>query len=357
MPWLSSSFADAAPRLWALGSEPWAALGVMEMVAAWGLGILIDAVVGDPPNRWHPVAWFGRFVEPWRRWIARGGGARSPRLAFVVGLVVAVGYPLAALWVGGLALGVAQALPGPLGPTLHFGLLVFASTTVFAVRGLGRAARELRDALDAYVQSERDEDLAWARHRLGALCSRDATVLGVGDLATGGVASVAENASDSAVAPAFWFAVGGLPAAWLYRCVNTLDACVGYRGRFEYFGKAAARVDDLLNWVPARLCSWLMLLYVGLRAPARAREGWAILRRDGASTPSPNGGRPMAAMAGVLGRRIDKPGTYVLGDRRSVATIADLDRAWSIAAPVMWGALSIAPVVFLLRVWVVCVSS
>ena len=160
-------------------------------------------------------------------------------------------------------------------------------------------------------------------------CSRDASALGPAELAGASIESVAENASDSVVAPLFYYAVFGLPGAVVYRAVNTLDAMVGYRGRYEYLGKASARFDDVLNFIPARLTALLLLGAGGVLGGSVAR-GMAIWRRDGASTESPNAGRPMAVMAGLLGVRLEKAGHYDLGDADVALTAAHIEAAWRI---------------------------
>src|SRR4029077_4357780 len=152
-------------------------------------------------------------------------------------------------------------------------------------------------------------DLAAARQGLASLCSRDPAALDGPALAAATIESLAENASDSVVAPLFYFALFGIPGAVFYRAVNTLDAMIGYHGRYEYLGKAAARFDDLLNLIPARLTAWL-LLGAGSLTAADATRGWSICRRDGGNTESPNAGRPMAAMAGLLGVELVKAGHY-----------------------------------------------
>src|SRR5207302_5219298 len=138
-----------------------------------------------------------------------------------------------------------------------------------------------------------------ARAALRALGGRDASQLDGEALVAGAIQSLAENASDSFVAPLFYYLLAGVPGAVAYRAVNTLDAMIGYRGKYEALGKAAARLDDLANLVPARLTAGLLLL-AGWLGGRDVAAGWRVLRRDGAKTPSPNGGRPMAVMAGLL---------------------------------------------------------
>ena len=152
--------------------------------------------------------------------------------------------------------------------------------------------------------------LAAARARLPSLCGRDPEVLDAAGIARAGVESMAENTSDAVVAPLFWGAVAGVPGLLGYRAVNTLDAMVGYRSaRYQRFGWAAARLDDLANLVPARVCAWL---FVGL-APAvggSPRAALAAWRRDAAGHPSPNAGPVEAAAAGALGVSLGGPTAY-----------------------------------------------
>jgi adenosylcobinamide-phosphate synthase len=166
---------------------------------------------------------------------------------------------------------------------------------------------------------------------LRSLCSRDPSTLTEDELLAGTVESLAENASDSFVAPLFYYVLLGVPGAIGYRAVNTLDAMIGYRGKLETLGKFAARLDDVANWIPARLTALLFLL-VGRLFGGDVSQGWRILRRDGGKTPSPNGGRPMAAMAGLLGVCLDKAGVYSLGDARHALTGEVARRAWHVVA-------------------------
>src|SRR6185436_6409500 len=168
-------------------------------------------------------------------------------------------------------------------------------------------------------------DLPGARATLAwHLVSRPTMDLGEGEVAAATVESVAENLTDSIVAPAFLYLAFGLPGAMVYRAINTADAMIGYRdGALEYFGKVAARLDDVLNFVPARLGGLACVLAAG---PGRATEAWRILRRDRLQTASPNAGWPMAAMAGALGVVLEKPDTYRLGDGAWPAR-ADIARA------------------------------
>ena len=289
------------------------------------LAFALDRAFGEPPDRLHPVAWIGKVVVVGRDWALCAGR----RGQLVRGALLALGVPTAA---GLIAYASTRAVaPWPLATLFTTALLL---KPMFAVRALREAASAVRDALDR-------GDLAGARRGLASLCSRDAAGLTERALIAATIESVAENASDSIVAPLLFFACFGLPGAAFYRAVNTLDAMIGYHGRFEYAGKASARLDDLLNLVPARLTAAL-LLAGGLFAGADARRGLAVLRRDGGRTESPNAGRPMAAMAGLLGLRLEKEGHYALGDAGREPRAADIAAAWRIVSLASLGALLLA---------------
>ncbi|WP_100226757.1 CobD/CbiB family cobalamin biosynthesis protein, partial [Rubrivivax gelatinosus] len=156
------------------------------------------------------------------------------------------------------------------------------------------AWRMLRDEVAAVDAAFMAGGLPAAQQRLRNLCSRDVERLDAREVRETAIETLAENLNDSVVAPLFWFCVAGLPGAWAWRAVNTLDAMWGYRGRWEWAGKWSARADDVLGWLPARLTA-LMLW--------RPSLGFAPLAHEAARTPSPNGGWPMGAMALRLGRR------------------------------------------------------
>jgi adenosylcobinamide-phosphate synthase len=277
------------------------------------VAIAVDILFGDPPNAAHPVAWMGRLANTAVRRAPTAGPARQLTAGALI-VVVVFAVSLGALFV------VDRVTAST--PTLAFWLGAAVLTCMFAIKGLGAAGRVVRDAL---ASGRIDE----ARGGLSALCSRDASALSESELAAASVESLAENLSDSFVAPLLAYALFGLPGAVIYRAANTLDAMIGYRGRYEYLGKAAARLDDLLSLIPARLTAGL-LLTAGALTKSDVNGGWRILRRDRARTASPNAGWPMATMAGLLGVCLSKPGHYQLGDDGRPATVADIDRAWRI---------------------------
>lgn len=282
----------------------------VSLLVAFGL----DAAFGEPPNVLHPVVWMGAAIGRGRSWALSGSRASQ----FAKGAIVATTIPAASA-------SAAYALVAALAAHPLFALLAtsLALKPMFAVRALGDAAFRVRDALDA-------GDVPAARQALGSLCSREAHELDPDALVAATIESVAENTSDSVVAPLFYFATFGLPGAAFYRAANTVDAMMGYRGKLEWAGKAGARLDDVLNLLPARLTA-LLLVLAGALTGANARRGIATWRRDARLTASPNAGRPMATMAGLLGVRLEKRGCYSLGDAMIPLVASDITRAWRVA--------------------------
>ena len=288
----------------------------MQEAVVWLAGALLwDRLLGEPPAALHPVVWIGRVIG----WLERRARRGSALLELAQGAALAVVVPAVFAGLTGLVL---LGLAGT--PWLRLPVGIWLLKSSFAIRELGVAADGVRLALAG-------GDLAAARAALRSLCSRDAQALDAQQVAAGAVESVAENASDSVVAPLLCFALFGLPGAIAYRAINTADAMIGYHGRYEYLGKAAARLDDLVNWVPARLTAGLLLLAGGIHGHP-ARRGWHVLRRDGGKTQSPNAGRPMAAMAGLLGVRLEKPGHYALGDATGPVNAASIAQAWRLVS-------------------------
>ncbi|MEX2148274.1 MAG: adenosylcobinamide-phosphate synthase CbiB, partial [Candidatus Rokuibacteriota bacterium] len=219
-----------------------------------------------------------------------------------------------------------------------------ALTTMLSLRDLARAARGVQAAL-------RRGDLDGARAAVGRdLVSRPTALLGPGQVAAAAIESVAENLTDSVVAPVAFYLVFGLPGAFAYRAVNTADAMIGYRqGALEHFGKVAARLDDALNFVPARLAALAIAASAGAGG-GRARGAWQTMRAQHGRTASPNAGWTMAAMAGALGVRLEKPGHYVLGAGAAPTPedIATAVRIMTVAATVAIASMALSAV--LLRV-------
>jgi adenosylcobinamide-phosphate synthase len=256
------------------------------------LGAAADLLLADP-RRGHPVAGFGSLAGRLERRIWRDD--RTTGAAYAGGLVAAA---------AGLGVALDRATRGR--PVVRAGATAVVTWTVLGGTSLGRAATTLQKHLA-------DGDLAAARAALPTLAGRDPSGLGEAELARATIESVAENTADAAVGPLFWGAVAGLPGLLAYRAANTLDAMVGHRSpRYERFGWAAARTDDVLGWLPARLTAALTVVCAPL-AGGDARGALRTWRADGAAHPSPNAGRCEAATAGALGVRLG--GRNVYGSR------------------------------------------
>jgi adenosylcobinamide-phosphate synthase len=293
--------------------------------AGLALGAAADLLLADP-RRGHPVAGFGQAAAALERRLWRDSRAAG------------AGYALLAV---GTATGLGTALHRLTAahPVARTAVTAVVTWAVLGGTSLDRAATTMAGHLDA-------GDLPAARVHLPTLAGRDPRDLGEPELVRATVESVAENTSDAAVAPLFWGAVAGLPGLLGYRAANTLDAMVGYRSaRYARFGWASARLDDVLNWAPARLTAALTVLIAPV-AGGSAAGAWRTWRRDGAAHPSPNAGRCEAALAGALGVRLGGRNVYgsrveerpALGDgqppvRGDVRRATRLSRAvWTTAA-------------------------
>ena len=289
------------------------------------VALAVDRILGEPPARLHPVVWMGHGLARTGAWVqartlqdpaapdykAFWLGAlvwiAQAAMIFVVAWILQMAMAGHAWWLQGLWLGVL------LKPLMAWALLRREVQAVEAALG---------ESLDA------------GRARLRYLVSRDVTTLNETQVIESAIETLAENLNDSVVAPLFWFVLLGLPGAALFRFANTADAMWGYPGvyppddqgrNWAWAGKWAARVDDALGWVPARITAVLILLVGG-------GHGARQLAQEAARTPSPNSGWPMAAMALALDVRLAKPGGYVLHANGRLARPLDTGRAVAYAS-------------------------
>jgi adenosylcobinamide-phosphate synthase len=295
--------------------------------------LAVDMLLGEPPTAFHPTVWFGR-------WIAVGR-ARSkctaPRRSLVQGGALTLGV-LALAAIGGAAIDalLASLLSGQLGA--HAGTLArgAALKPALSLRPLLDAGRAVEHALRAGRLEEARRLTSWH------LVSRDTRTLPASEVAGAAISSLAENLGDSVIGPLLAFRAGGLSAAYAYRALNTADSMLGYRTQdLEWFGKCAARADDVANWIPARLSALLVACAapLGGGSPERA---FSVALSDAGRTPSPNAGWPIAAMAGALDVRLTKRGVYTLHASGRAPGAADIRRARGIVlGAAMLGALTL----------------
>ena len=322
-----------------LAAQPLA--GAACVLLAVLVALMVDALWGEPPARWHPVVWMGRALDALGLRIAppapTGRDLKCFWLAALSWCALAALFLIVAAVLQAAVLGALEPARQPASPALQswlngpgvdMGVVLQAGYGLVAALLLGLLLKPLL-AL-ALLQSEVHaveaalaESLQAGRARLAWLVSRDVAQLSSDEVRQSAIESLAENLNDSVVAPLFWFVLLGLPGAALYRFANTADAMWGYPGLrggryWQWAGKWAARADDVLSWLPARITA-LLLVLAGGGVPLRK------LAQEARKTPSPNSGWPMAAMALALGVRLSKPGAYCLhaGGRRPTAHDAE----------------------------------
>lgn len=303
--------------------------------------VAIDAVVGDPAFIWrrlpHPVVLIGRLIGALDRAL-NSGAARRAKGIVAIAVVVA------------LAGGIGGAITAVLA-SYSWGWLIEAilMSVLIAQRSLLQHFRAIEGPLARH-------DREGARAALAQIVGRDVSVLDEAGVARAGIESLAENASDGVVAPVFWAALFGLPGILIYKAVNTADSMIGHRdARYEDFGWASARLDDVLNLIPARLTGVLICIAAHFTPEASARNAFAAMRRDARKHASPNAGFPEAAAAGALGLRLGGPRVYDgarddapwMGDGRAHATALDMATAAKVTV-----AAFVLTALALLTIWV-----
>ena len=270
----------------------------------------LDTVLGDPQTRWHPVAVLGRLIAFLEKLLYPPRGSDTQKFAMgslLTLLVLCISYAFAE----GLLL-VARQLPVAWGAYVVSVILLYFC---ISPRMLAKAGQDIYALL---VKG----DIAAAREHVGYIVGRDTAELDEADAARAAIETVAENTVDGVIAPLFFFALGGAPLAVLYRAANTMDSMLGYKNeRYLYFGRMAARVDDVLNFVPARMTGILFVMAAFLLG-YDGRNALNILVRDAAGHPSPNGGHAEAPVAGALHIRLGGV-NYYFGERHFRAYMGD----------------------------------
>lgn len=315
----------------------------MVSTCVWAASALgVDAWVGDPRWLLHPVSLMGSVIAWYDRRFNRPDAPR-PWLR-LRGVLLAVLLPAAA---GGLTWGILWGM-GRIWPPLYWATAIWLTSTTIAWKGLYQAGRDVRRALAA--------SLPEARAAVAQIVGRDTAALSEAEVVRAAVETLAENIVDGIVAPVCYAALGGAPLAMAYRAVNTLDSMVGYRNpRYQWFGWASARLDDVMNFIPARLSAlviWVVLAGLKL-SPGQA---WRTMRRDAARHESPNSGIPEALLAGGLGVQLGGPNYYhgvlsvraTLGTPRRPLVRSDVDRALRVVA---WSGAVLGIAVLAVGVW------
>ena len=286
---------------------------MLALLAALAAGVGADWLFGDPPNKYHPVAWLGRLIGYCAPRL-KGGAEKAKGAAFAVLLVAAMALAVhftmfAGMYLAGIVvLAVASA--------------IILKTTI-AVRGMERHAMAITSCLEA-------GDLAGARQSLSMIVRRRTDDLDEQHVLSATIECVSESTVDGIIAPIFYYSLFGPAGAFAYRAINTLDSMVGYKDDyFKEIGWMSARLDTLANYVPARITAFLMVVSARMLG-ADWKNSLSMLHRDHAKTFSPNAGYPMATMAGALRVRLEKIGHYSLGDSQEPASLEKCRAAISI---------------------------
>ena len=325
--WLGRALTGGADATLLLQQTAGACMAVLVALA-------LDRLWGEPPVWLHPVVYMGRLLGVVGKWIAPCADYSRDWMRFGVGMIA---------WCA------LAALVFVIYGTIQWLLLWLPSWQAGVLMGVLLKPllswRMLKDEVLA-VEAALVQSLDAGRERLSWLVSRDTAQLDAATVRESAIETLAENLNDSVIAPLFWFAVAGLPGAAVYRLANTADAMWGYPGwrggrHWQWAGKWAARADDVLSWIPARLtAAWLALVAGGVP--------WSSLLRDARVTPSPNGGWPMGAMALALGVRLSKPGVYQLNPQGAAPAAADLHRAVKLASKVVFSQVGFALIAMVL---------
>ncbi|MGA2368139.1 MAG: cobalamin biosynthesis protein [Dehalococcoidia bacterium] len=291
------------------------------------LALLLDITLGEPSNRYHPVAWLGKLISFQLKFSPETGSVQQfvygAWIVFLTASVIVVPLYYALSFLQNLNI------------VVYTIISAYLLKNAFSLRGLWLAVQKVKQCLLR-------DDIANARLEITALVSRDTQDLSRQQLISASIESCAENLCDSFVAPLFFYAIFGLPGAIVYRVINTFDAMIGFHGRWEYTGKFAARLDDVVNYIPARISSFLIVLaslYTG-----RAGDGWQAMLKEHSKTESPNAGWTMGAMAGTLGIELEKAGAYKLGAGTETISTASISRSQIIMllSSAMWSLVIIA---------------
>jgi adenosylcobinamide-phosphate synthase len=308
----------------------------METTIILIIALAIDLTLGEFPGALHPVVWMGHIITLELK-LAPGTGRR---VQFIYGTSITL-LTIALFFAASYFL---MVYLHALNTILYILVAAVLLKSSFAIKELRAVAIRIKGLLQ-------DTNLSQARRETRTLVKRDTTQLDEAHVVSATVESIAENTADSVVAPLFYFLFLGVPGALAYRVVNTFDARVGYHGEFEYLGKFAARLDDVLNFIPSRL-SGLLLVAAAYLYRQDGNSAWQVMQRDHARTESPNAGWPMSAMAGALNVKLEKIGYYALGGGGTPLSVNVIPRGIRLVdiAVLIWATFCIAMEVILFAI-------
>lgn len=274
------------------------------------IGFVLDLLLGDPQwFLWHPIRLIGNWINICEKCVRRWFG-KTDRQLFAAGIVLAIMVMVVSTGIPVLLVLTCYRIHRIVGISVESVLCYF----IYATKSLKTESRKVYDALET-------KDIGAARKAVSMIVGRDVDCLDETGVAKAAVETVAENTSDGVIAPIFYTMLGGASLGFLYKSINTMDSMIGYKNdKYLYLGRFAAKLDDLVNFLPARLSAFFMLLAAGFMPGMSQKEAWRIYKRDRKKSASPNAGQTEAVCAGALRIEILGPAYYfgVLHEKESI---------------------------------------
>ena len=293
---------------------------IVESLLIIGFALLLDFKFGDPKNKYHPTSWIGSFLAKLTP-IIKNDNPVMEKLGGTCIVLITSGLVISLLFILDIGISLITLDHVSLIISVMIGGLLLKST--IAIRGMEQHAKSVLESLD-------EKNLDMARNNLSMIVKRNTCNLDQNHILSGVLESVSENTVDGVTGPLFFYALFGLPGAFVYRVINTADSMIGYKTDiFKNIGWFAATCDSILNYIPSRLTGLVMVISAAL-LQKNWKESYKIMIRDGKKTESPNAGYPMAALAGALETKFEKINHYRLGDGELTLTKQHVHSAISI---------------------------
>ena len=308
------------------------------VIVAFALGI--DFVFGDPKNKYHPTAWIGTLIAKLTP-LAKNQNMYVEKLGGIFVVVITVGVVVTLLLI--LDTGISLLTTDWVTIVVSGVVVVILLKTTIAIRGMEKHAKAVLESLD-------QNNLDMARTNLSMIVKRNTKNLDKNHVISGVLESISENTVDGVTGPLFYFALFGLPGAFVYRVINTVDSMIGYKTDiFKNIGWFGATCDTILNYIPSRLTGLVMIISAAI-LQNNWKESYKIMIRDGKKTESPNAGYPMAALAGALETKFEKINHYKLGNGEIILTTEHVNSALTMMklTSILFFGLVIIPIITIL---------
>ncbi|MFL2907299.1 MAG: cobalamin biosynthesis protein [Nitrosopumilus sp.] len=315
---------------------------IIESISIIGFAILIDLILGDPKNRYHPTAWIGTFIAKLTT-ITKNQNSTFEKVGGII-MIITISS-VVVLLLSGLNFGISLISVDYISLILSVVIGALLLKTTIAIRGMEKHAISVLDSLES-------NDLDLARNYLSMIVKRNTTKLDKNHVLSGVLESISENTVDGITGPMFYYAFFGLFGAFVYRIINTADSMVGYKNDiFKNLGWFTAKCDTILNYIPSRLTGLMMVISAAI-LKNNWRNSYKVMIRDGKKTESPNAGYPMAALAGALETKFEKINHYKLGDGEITLTrdhVLSAIKIMKLTSILFFGIITI-PIIFVLSI-------